>query len=80
MWAWIAAIVTSLLLFFTSFSVFSLDCGCIGTFFFALIFGLILLGLAFLCVLRCCACSNAFATKVTPFTQNYWFKGGVYTG
>jgi hypothetical protein len=83
-WAWIAAVVTSLLLFFVSFSVVNSQCGldtsCAGTFVFALLLGLLLLCVTFLCVLRCCECSSKVATKVTPYTQNYWFKGGLYTG
>ena len=76
-WAWVAAIVTSLLLFFTSFGCLQYtDCG--WTVVYAIVLGLILLGLAFLCILRCCACSAAFAKKITPFTQNYWFKGTLY--
>ena len=84
-WAWVAAIITSLLLFFVSFSVISgPSCApsgtCTWTFFYSLVFGLLLLAVAFLCILRCCACSKAFATKVTPYTQNYWFKTGLYYG
>ena len=80
-WAWVAAIVTSLLLFFTSFSVFQDPaCGCGWTFVFALVVGLLLLAVAFLCILRCCTCSQTFAVKVTPYTQNYWFKTGLYAG
>ena len=53
---------------------------CDWTFVYSLVFGLLLLlAVAFLCILRCCACSKAFATKVTPYTQNYWFKTGLYS-
>lgn len=80
-WAWVAAIITSLMLFFTSFSLLNDPaCTCDWSFVYALLVGICLLCLCFLCIFRCCACSSAFANKVTPFTQNYWFKAGVYGG
>eukprot|EP00750_Incisomonas_marina_P025484 INCI550.1.p1 GENE.INCI550.1~~INCI550.1.p1 ORF type:complete len:167 (+),score=17.58 INCI550.1:98-598(+) len=80
-WAWVAAIITSLLLFFTAFSLLNnVGCTCDYSFVYSLLVGIFLLCLCFLCILRCCACSSAFAIKVTPFTQNYWFKAGVYGG